>query len=610
MRRWSVSLFLVLVALWVVSPPPAARAVDPLEDLPDLPPPPQIDPPTLDPPGDPTVPNTPSDTPVDQLAFALLTVYTPNELEDGVYVGSEFCLACHPGLANWRDTRHARILRRPMAQFSLVDGKGVVADFDRNGVDDFRQGLDLNQISSPFNPYKPNAPILSFAGGVYYITIGDLRMPVVATSGGTGEWKQRYLVRVPVSGTPDGLSAENYTSPVQYNEKTRQYVPYHPEQWWNQTTQLPLFDANTSVATVADLGRSYSQRCIGCHTTGIRDLGRDANGEWRYSAYPAILFRTDDPGYFDYDHDGVFDLVNVGCETCHGPGSRHILGGGDPSMIVNPADLSAAEANEVCGQCHVRSKSVPGGIHDWPYRDDTGTSFIPGHGEPLTDFFTDASIRWPDGVNSRRNNQQWLDFLESPKPGFQFHPVRCIDCHDPHGDTSNPRLIRDRVVEDGVAIRTRTEDNTLCLSCHAGFGPFEDLNKQTVADLDQEANRDQVTKVVAVHNNHPYGAERRMGLGRCVECHMPKVARSAIDYDIRSHTFEAIPPEKTLAFQEQGGMPSSCAVSCHSLKANVFGLGIDSSLGNWNQVFDRRTANQLERYYGPNGIWWDTAEND
>ena len=58
----------------------------------------------------------------------------------------------------------------------------------------------------------------------------------------------------------------------------------------------------------------------------------------------------------------------------------------------------------------------------------------------------------------------------------------------------------------------------------------------------EKANRDQVAEVVAVHANHPYGAERRMGLGRCVECHMPKIATSAIPYDIRSHTFEAISP--------------------------------------------------------------------
>ena len=82
-----------------------------------------------------------------------------------------------------------------MTQYSLMAGKGVVADFDRNGVDDFIQGLDFNEISSVFDRYKPNAPILSVEDGTYYITIGELKMRVVSTQGGTGEWKQRYLLQ-------------------------------------------------------------------------------------------------------------------------------------------------------------------------------------------------------------------------------------------------------------------------------------------------------------------------------------------------------------------------------------------------------------------------------
>ncbi len=607
MRR-SITLILALMGLLLAlgSAAPALAACDPTD--PDCEPiiePPVVPPPP--PPGEELVPTTPAPG---EALVRLLTVYSFDQLSqgDGVYVGSEFCIACHPNTASWRDTRHAQALRRPLAQFSLVDGKGVVADYDNNGVDDFQQGLDFNTVSSVFDPYKPNAPILSYGGGTYYITIGELQMEVICTQGGTGEWKQRFLLRVPADGAAGGLSADNYVSPVQYNEKTRGYVAYHPDQWWDTATGAPLFGNGTSVATLASLGRSYSKKCIGCHTTGIADIGQDANGEWNYTPFPAVLFFADDPGYFDYDHDGQFDIVNVGCEACHGPGSLHILGGGDPSQIVDPADLSTAEANEVCGQCHSRVKSVPGAVHDWPYKDDTGTSFIPGQGDALADFFTDASGRWPDGVNSRQHHQQWLDFIDSPKPGFQFHPVKCVECHSPHGGTDNDRLIRDVIVDDGIQIATQVNDNTLCLACHAGFGPFAELTKQTIADIDQEANRDQVAKVAGAHGNHPYGPERSMGLVRCVECHMPKVAKSAINYDIRSHVFEAISPEKTLMYQAEGGMPNSCAVSCHSLKVNSFGFGLDPDISKWDKAFDRATARELEEYFGDGGIWWDTAD--
>jgi hypothetical protein len=543
-----------------------------------------------------------------QLLVNLNSIYTAKEIEDGVYVGSEFCIACHGGKATWRDTKHAQALRRPMAVYSLEPGKGVVADYDKDGVDDFMQGLDFNQISSVFNPYKPNAPVLSYQGGTYYVSIGTRKMPVVCTQGGTGDWKQRYLLRVPVRGTADGFSAENYVSPIQYNETTDGYVLYHPEAWYDDNNN-PRYDAGTTAAELAvENGRTYSKKCIGCHTTGVRGVEQTANGEWVYDAFEAVIYQPDDPGYFDYNHDGRTDIVNVGCEACHGPGSDHILGGGDPQEIANPDDMTTAEANEVCGQCHSRTKSVPNGTHGWPYNDEEGRMWRPGSGEALTDFYTDAAGRWPDGINSKQHHQQYFDFLESSKPEFRFHEVRCTECHASHGGTSNPHLIRDEMVEDGVTIATRNEDNTLCLSCHATHGDFEDITLEMLVDLD--ANLTEIAEVVSGHTYHPYAPERRVGLSRCTSCHMPTVAKSAVNYDIHSHSFEVIAPQKNLLYQAQGGMPDSCAVSCHSEKANVFGLGITNDIGVWNKAFDRQAARKLRQYFGPGGIWWDTDDGD
>jgi hypothetical protein len=37
----------------------------------------------------------------------------------------------------------------------------------------------------------------------------------------------------------------------------------------------------------------------------------------------------------------------IGCESCHGPGSEHILGKGDPAKIFNSTD-----PNQSCAACH------------------------------------------------------------------------------------------------------------------------------------------------------------------------------------------------------------------------------------------------------------------
>ena len=102
-----------------------------------------------------------------------------------------------------------------------------------------------------------------------------------------------------------------------------------------------------------------------------------------------------------------------------------------------------------------------------------------------------------------------------------------------------------------------------------------------------------------------------MGLSRCSRCHMATTAKSAINYDIHSHTFEVIPPEKTLNFQDEGGMPSSCGVSCHSFMAKVLpSHDKDGDIGTWTEDSDKKLAEFLMKYYGPGGIWWDHSLDD
>jgi hypothetical protein len=174
-------------------------------------------------------------------------------------------------------------------------------------------------------------------------------------------------------------------------------------------------------------------------------------------------------------------------------------------------------------------------------------------------------------------------------------------------------MVVTRIVDDGLTIPTENDNDTLCLACHATHGAFEEITKEQVAEY--EDNLEHISTVVSAHSNHPYGPERSMGLSRCSKCHMPKIAKSAINYDIHSHTFEPIAPEKTLMYQEQGGMPNTCAVSCHAQKVNSFGLGYDPDIGDWDAhdpdigdwdaQFDVDLANALSYWYGPGGIWWD-----
>lgn len=141
----------------------------------------------------------------------------------------------------------------------------MIADSDGNGVDDFLQGLDFNLIRSPFDRYKPNAPVLGVHGsGAYFLRIGELIYPVTFTQAGQGgDSGQRYALRVPVAASPTGYSESNYLAPLRY-VPGRGWQPDSPGHWYDGGDQ-PRFGLGTTIADLAGHGGNYSAGCVGCH---------------------------------------------------------------------------------------------------------------------------------------------------------------------------------------------------------------------------------------------------------------------------------------------------------------------------------------------------------
>lgn len=524
------------------------------------------------------------------------------------YVGPEKCLTCHGAIkldaSGWRTSMHANGYSYvPDDSHSLEDLFGVVADADQNGVDDFKDGLDFNNISSKFDQYKPNAPILAYsAQNGYSITIGTRTHKVYLTYGGSGLYKQRYLVKI---NTDEGESNDYYVSPVQYNDKTHEYVTYHPDDWWDATDQPIDWPTRAMAATNS---RSLAKGCSGCHATGL-ELEKTADGEWVMSGAPVL----DESAYanfnniFDIDGKGDLDQINTGCERCHGPGGgpTGLAGGhaeaGDKTKIINPRNLTTEQATNLCGMCHNRGKSKPNNTFGFPFNDADTTSWSVG--DLVADFFTDGGGDWPDGKTSKKHRQQFLGFSESIKGDLSqpWRDVTCYDCHDVH-NTEKHHMRTEIVEEDSlgaeIAVATENDNNTLCLACHATHGDFEDIPVEWVADYDN--NVQAIEAVVRKHTNHFYDPTGT-GSSRCSKCHNPKVAKSAVEYDIHSHTFEAISPRKTLNLN----MPNSCAVSCHA-KEGFPNFGVDVAMDDftaWDEQTDIDLANELLFWY--DNMWFE-----
>jgi len=155
-----------------------------------------------------------------------------------------------------------------------------------------------------------------------------------------------------------------------------------------------------------------------------------------------------------------------------------------------------------------------------------------------------------------------------------------------------------------LTIATRNEDNTLCLSCHAGKGPFQAISLPMVAN--PADNVAAIGAAVSAHSHHPYAPERAMGLSRCTGCHMPAVAAAEHESPLHTHQVRVVAPEKTLLYQAKGGMPNACAESCHGNKINLWRYGLKEKPINWNEATDAKTATKLMEYHGPEGRWWKT----
>ncbi|WP_158542279.1 multiheme c-type cytochrome [Lujinxingia litoralis] len=97
-----------------------------------------------------------------------------------------------------------------------------------------------------------------------------------------------------------------------------------------------------AVATLEERDKAFDQSCIGCHVVGWEQPGGSVLGKITYEAELAGQTYTK-------------DLNNVGCESCHGPGSNHRMQPLDASGT--PQHILRKPTAEACATCHVDEHS-------------------------------------------------------------------------------------------------------------------------------------------------------------------------------------------------------------------------------------------------------------
>lgn len=148
-----------------------------------------------------------------------------------------------------------------------------------------------------------------------------------------------------------------------------------------------------------------------------------------------------------------------GCESCHGPGSLHVEGGGDVTKIISFKTLSKNEANGRCLSCHGakhEQRHFSASSHN---NNDVGCidCHSPHHAKESEHLLARAQPDLCYGCHTSAKS----DFAKAYHHRVNEGLVQCSDCHNVHGTTTLQQV---RALPSGDAI---------CTKCHADKGgPF------------------------------------------------------------------------------------------------------------------------------------------
>ena len=411
------------------------------------------------------------------------------------YVGAATCKGCHEAAYNaWRGSHHDLAMQE-------ASDKSVLGNF---------ANAKFSYAGSTSTFFKRDGKFFVNTDGPH----GDLTDYEIKHTFGVSPLQQ-YLIQFPDGRTQALSIAWDARAKEQGGQRwihlySKERITHDDELHWTRPAH------------------NWNFMCADCHSTELRknyDAASDSfKTEWRE--------------------------INVGCEACHGPGSRHLewarsqipplkkggeggfesrakiplnppLSKGEESSKGLTANLderrgvtwkpnettgNAARSQpratereiEVCAQCHARRGQIAEG-------------YAPG--KPFLDYYRPALLASPlyhaDG-QQRDEVYTWGSFLQSK---MYANGVTCSDCHNPHSG------------------KLRADGNAVCASCHLS------------SKYDASA-----------HHHHKAGSTG----AACVSCHMPTTTYMVVD-PRHDHSLRVPRPDLSV----QLGTPNACN-GCHA----------------------------------------------
>lgn len=422
------------------------------------------------------------------------------------YVGSAICAECHSEqFTAWSGSHHDKAMQ-------MATAETVLGDF----------------TAEPLVAVGRTTKFAARDGGFFVTTDGEdsqvAEFEVKFTFG--VEPLQQYLVEL-ADGRLQALSSAWDSRPAADGG----------QRWFSLDTPTPeghaVAEGSLDVLHWTGAGYRWNSACADCHSTNVRK-GYNAEGG---------------------SYQTTWSDVNVGCEACHGAGSRHVatvatsddpssgferpltqaaLGWpsvwipGQPGVAPHRREAPNSQVEfDTCAACHSRRQVIA--------EADPQATYLDLHRPVLLD----EGLYFADG--------QMLDevfvygsFLQSK---MHAAGVTCSDCHDAH------------------SLELKATGDQVCSQCHT-------------ATVYQSG----------AHHHHEVGSEG----ASCVNCHMP--SRTYMEVDARrDHSFRIPRPDLSVKLDQ----PNACN-ACHSDQSAAWAAqdlaawgGDAAPSGSFAMVFDQ-----------------------
>ena len=214
-----------------------------------------------------------------------------------------------------------------------------------------------------------------------------------------------------------------------------------------------------------------TQQCLGCHGAGNRQAGAEPVAvAWQKTKHAQ---------------------VNVGCEQCHGPGSKHAQEPVNDNILTYPNVASS----DVCAQCHgtvaahYEQSGHAGAVEPVVQMAENnpnvyGKNCFRCHSAPFRNQMVDNPVTYGqsrdaiDGAIQAMSSESIAQITRATRES-----ASCVSCHDPHRNTGNlswqgkelqlRRAVLNTDTTDiapGTPVKQHTTANQICGSCHNGRG--------------------------------------------------------------------------------------------------------------------------------------------